>query len=244
MSRAGAVVAAMRGAGPDPADPWSRSWEPSSISITEDRALRVGVADTERLDFDGDRSGPGSYRYALDQVDAIGADRVPIDVEPFLAAGRLLYGGAFVAERYAAVGEFIAKHRDEVDPVVAEIIVASADLAGWEVYRDLAALERVRQQTASMWSEVDVLILPTVPRIPTVAEARLDRVAPSVMLGRFTNFVNLLDLCALTVPLGPAAADGPPVSVTLIAPPSSDDLLVEVGTRLTAVASSERSGRS
>src|SRR5205085_582152 len=31
----------------------------------------------------------------------------PVDLGPYLAAGRLLYEGAFVAERYAAVGAFV-----------------------------------------------------------------------------------------------------------------------------------------
>ena len=49
---------------------------------------------------------------------------------PFVAAGALLYGGAFVAERYEAVGAFVDAHRDDVHPVVGEIIAAAGRLPG------------------------------------------------------------------------------------------------------------------
>ena len=54
------------------------------------------------------------------------------------------------------------------------------------------------------------------------------------MLGRYTNFVNLLDLCALTIPVEAAWEDRtrPPPSLTLIAPAGRDQLLVDVARRL------------
>jgi Asp-tRNA(Asn)/Glu-tRNA(Gln) amidotransferase A subunit family amidase len=50
-------------------------------------------------------------------------------------------------------------------------------------------------------------------------------------LGTYTNFVNLLDLCALTVP-GPFRGDGFPSSVTLIATAGCEDRLAAVGEAL------------
>ena len=55
------------------------------------------------------------------------------------------------------------------------------------------------------------------------------------MLGTYTNFVNLLDLCALTVPLDDATPGHPPSSVTLIAPAWCDDVLVSVARRMLTV---------
>lgn len=48
------------------------------------------------------------------------------------------------------------------------------------------------------------------------------------MLGRYTNFVNLLDLCALAVPAG-LAADGTANGVTFIAPSGHDAALAGLG---------------
>ena len=83
-----------------------------------------------------------------------------------------------------------------------------------------------------MWEAVDVLVVPSVPRVPTVAEVLADPVGVNSMLGTYTNFVNLLDLCAVTVPIGAAEPGGPPPSVTLIGPAWSDDVLVSLASRL------------
>jgi Asp-tRNA(Asn)/Glu-tRNA(Gln) amidotransferase A subunit family amidase len=55
-----------------------------------------------------------------------------------------------------------------------------------------------------------------------------DPLGTNTALGRYTTFANLLDLCALTVPVGPAVGHHPPVSLTLVGPAWSDDLLVAV----------------
>jgi allophanate hydrolase len=199
-----AAEAAGAAAGFDPADPWSR--RPGATPAVD--APRIGRA-------------PG--------LDVPGVD---VDLEPFLAAGALLYEGAFVAERYAAVGEFVASGPDGLDPVVASIILAASDLPAWQLARDHAELERLRRRTEPVWEDVDVLVVPSVPRIPTLAEVAADPIGANAALGTYTNFVNLLDLCALTVPVGPASADAPPPSVTLIAPAWADHLLVAVAADL------------
>ena len=64
--------------------------------------------------------------------------------------------------------------------------------------------------------DVDLLAVPTVPCVPTLAELERDPIGPNTRLGRWTNFVNLMDLCALAVP-GPFREDGLPAGVTFIA---------------------------
>jgi len=175
-------------------------------------------------------------RIAID-VPAVAEPRIggvdePFDLEPFLAAGRLLYGGAFVAERYAAVGAFIESHRGEVDDVVASIILAARDIPAWQLARDRTELERLRQCTLSTWDSFDVIAVPTVPSLPTIAEVQADPIIRNIELGIYTTFANLLDLCALTVPVGPATADRPPPSITLLAPAWHDATLVTAAHRV------------
>jgi len=55
-----------------------------------------------------------------------------------------------------------------------------------------------------------------------------DPVGLNTRLGTYTNFVNLLDLCALAVPSG-RRSDGLPFGVTLVAPSGADDGLAIVG---------------
>ena len=53
------------------------------------------------------------------------------------------------------------------------------------------------------------------------------------MLGTYTNFVNLMNLCAITVP-GPFRADGRPGSVTFIAPAEADAEAASLGSLIEA----------
>jgi allophanate hydrolase len=219
--------------GVDPADPWSRA--APLRTVVGGRTWRLGVPSLVLPEVDGDPDGIDRFEAASARcVDALGARRVTIGLGDFLRAGDLLYEGAFVAERYEAVGEYVVSHRDEVDPVVGSIIGDAADLPAWKVFADRTELARLAMRTARVWDEIDVLVVPTVPRIPTVDEVQHDPITLNSMLGRFTNFVNLLDLCALTVPVEAPSPSAPPASVTLIAPAWADDVLVAAGRAITA----------
>lgn len=226
MDAAAAAVAVA--AGPDGDDPWSRPPPPPGAG-RPGGPVRVGLPRADGLTFDGDPAGPGRFAAAMGRLlGATGAAEVEVDVEPFLAAGRLLYEGAFVAERYAAVGAFVDAHPDQVDPVVGGIIAAAGRLPAWQLARDRTTLQAHRAAARRTFGAIDVLVVPSVPRVPTLAEVQSDPIGVNSMLGTYTNFVNLLDLCAVTVPV-PAASDdgdGPPTSVTLIAPAWHDDVLV------------------
>ncbi len=212
VSTAGLVASLASGA--DAADPWSRSSPKRAVPT---RPLRVGVP----AELAAIPAGTAALA-------AAGVSLVDVDLAPFVAAGDLLYGGAFVAERYEAVGAFVDAHRADVHPVVGEIIGAAACVPAWQLFRDQTELARLRALTTPVWDDIDVLAVPSVPRVPTVDEVLAEPLAVNSMLGTYTNFVNLLDLCALTVPVGGPAPSAPPPSITLIAPAWSDDLLVSL----------------
>ena len=195
--------------------------------------LRLAVPRTADLDFDGDPSAASRFAAAVQElVDVTGAKAVDVDLRPFLAAGRLLYEGAFVAERYAAVGAFVDGHPDDVDPVVGPIIAAAGHLPAWQLFADLARLRALGDEAAATWLAADVLVVPSVPRLPTVAEVVAEPLATNSMLGTYTNFVNLLDLAAVTLPVGPAGTALPPTSLTLIGQAGSDELLAGLAGRI------------
>jgi allophanate hydrolase len=224
-----AARAAALAAGPDPHDPWSR-WAP--LAARPERPLRIGVPAPGSLSFDGDPCGAERFELGVDAVRSSGAQLADVDLTPFVTAGALLYGGAFVAERYEAVGPFVDAHRADLHPVVGAIIAAARDMPAWRVFRDRTELTRLAGVTAAVWDDIDVLVVPSVPRIPTVEEVLVAPLAVNTMLGTYTNFVNLLDLAAVTVPVGAPSASAPPPSVTLIAPAWSDDVLVSLASHL------------
>lgn len=232
-ARLAAEVAAAWPTGPD--DAWRRD-EDRTRRAGAGGAVRIGVPRPGGLTFHGDAAGPARFARALDGlVGALGpAEVVDVDLEPFVAAGALLYGGSLVAERYAAVGAFLEGRPADADPVVSSIILAAAALPAWQVFADQDELRRLAARTVPTWAQVDVLVVPSVPRIPTVAEVAADPIGVNAMLGTYTNFVNLLDLAAVTVPVLAASTDGdaPPPSITLIGPAGSDVLLCDLAGRL------------
>jgi allophanate hydrolase len=155
-----------------------------------------------------------------------GAELVPFDLTPFLAVARLLYEGAFVAERYTAVGEFIEDHESDVDPTVASIILAARDIAAHKLFRDQEELVRLGALAAAELDRVDVLLLPTTVEHPTLAEVAADPIGVNARLGRFTNFANLLGLAALAVPAG--FVDGLSFGISLVGKAFTDSTLAAI----------------
>jgi len=74
--------------------------------------------------------------------------------------------------------------------------------------------------------------VPSIPRFYSCADLAADPITPNSNLGTYTNFVNLLDLCALTLPVAPRE-DGRPGSVTLIGRADADGRLATEASRLT-----------
>jgi allophanate hydrolase len=152
-----------------------------------------------------------------------------------------------VAERYASVGEFVDSHREVVDPTVGRIIAAAGRLPAWQLADDLRRIAAARRRAATRFDDVDVIVLPTVPRLPTVDQVSDGPIEVNSMLGTYTNFVNLLDLSAVTVPVGPPTEPSaahpsghPPHSLTLIGPAWSDRVLVSLATALAGEPASHR----
>ena len=171
-----------------------------------------------------------AFSAAVARLVASGAEIREIDLAPFLAAGRLLYRGAFVAERYAAVGAFVDAHPQQVDPTVRQIIAAAGGIAATRLLDDGTELEALRLAAESELGDADALLLPTVPRQPTIAEVAADPLGVNDELGRFTSFANLLDLCAIAVPAG--QADGGHFGVTLLGSAFSDRAIADLAARL------------
>jgi len=195
--------------------------------------LRIGVPAGRNLDFFGDAEYERLFAAAAARMRALGHAVIEVDIDAFLQAGALLYEGAWVAERYAAVGEFIAQHPADADPAVRDIILRGGHFSAADAFRGLYRLEELRRQTAATWHAIDVLLVPTAGTIHRIADVASSPIVLNAQLGRYTNFVNLLDLCGLAVPAG-HRSDGLPFGVTLLAPALHDRILLDLGARWTS----------
>jgi allophanate hydrolase len=223
LNAADAAAALAVAQGFDADDPYSRAARPPSLGrpLATLAGLRVGVPMADQLLFFGDQEYERLFAAAVDRLSRLGAIPVAVDLQPFLEAARLLYEGPWVAERYAAVGEFIDAHPDSVHPVTREIIAGGPQFSAVDAFVGQYRLAALRRTTASAWGEVDAIITPTAGTIYRFAEVDADPVRLNSNLGHYTNFMNLLDLSAVAMPAG-FRADGLPFGVTLFAPAFHD----------------------
>jgi len=160
-----------------------------------------------------------------------------ISFQLFSDTAALLYHGPWIAERMAAVGSFIKKHPDEVHPVVRSIIAQAEGYTGTDTFSAFYKLETLRTQALALFDQADYLLVPTAPGIFTIEEVLQNPVELNTRLGYYTNFVNLLGLCAVAVPAG-FTSQGLPFGVTLIAPAGSEVRLLEEARKLQALLKS------
>lgn len=191
---------------------------------------RVAVPPTAQLG-ELDEGWAEAYEAAVRALVAAGADVRTLDLAPFTEAAAMLYEGAFVAERYTAVGSFVDKQISEggagLDPTVAGIITRARDVPAHQLYADQERLASLRARALAELADADALLLPTAPGHPTLAEVAADPLGANARLGRFTNSTNLFDLAAVAVPAGRTPA-GHPVGVMLIGPAFTDERLARI----------------
>ncbi len=221
-----AVDVLLAAAGPDARDPYSRELALRSDPFPS--AFRFGVPDT--LSFFGDVEAEAAFRDAQARLVALGGTPVTIPFAPLAEAAALLYESALVAERYAAVRGFFDAHGSQVIEPVRGILESGRGYSAADVFEAQTRLRALAQQVEPMWRGIDVLLVPTAPTHYTRDQMRADPVVLNRNLGAYTNFVNLLDYAAISVPSS-LRADGLPFGITLIAPCGSDLALADLGQR-------------
>lgn len=209
----------------DPSDAYSRAAVTGALAAVH--SLRIGVPDATSLQVFGDSVQTADFRATVADLRAAGADVEEIDFTPFYAVAAMLYEGAWLAERVAAVGPRLTNAPDTLHPVTRAILEPGLRLTAVDAFRGFYRLEALRQDCLRAMAGVDVLCVPTIPYFVTLDEIAADPIGPNARLGTYTNFVNLLDLCGIAVPTGDRP-DGRPGSVTILARGGRDALAASV----------------
>jgi allophanate hydrolase len=219
-------------AGPDGTDPLARPdtgggvLPPQPVVAVPTPEHLTGLADGWAEAFDA----------VVERLRAGGVEVVAVDITPLLEAATLLYGGAFVAERTAAVGAHIEAHPDlvgsDLDPSVASIVLGGRAATAVQLFEDQERLEHLGTAGRAVLAGTVALLTPTTTWHPTLDQVAADPIGANSRMGRYTNFANLLDMSALAVPAG--TVDGLPFGVMLTGAAFDDRLLAALAQRVLA----------
>ena len=218
-------------AAPDPQDPYSRA-RPAHQPLV---AIEPRVIAVPGAPLSLEPPHRVAWEAALSHAHEVAQRVVTFDPAPFLDAATLLYQGPWIAERWHAIAPYLGSagldHAD-LDPAVRAVLRGAENVTGAAVFAGLDRLAALRRATEGLWDVADAMLLPVTPGHPTHAEVAADPIGANSRLGTFTNFVNLLDLCAVAVPAG-LRPDGQPFGVQLIAPAFHDEVLLDLAARWT-----------
>jgi allophanate hydrolase len=217
-------------AGPDPQDPFSRE-----RGAVPPWTQQLAVPRTGQRRFFGDDAAERSFAQTLARLAAAGMVIEEVDFAPFAAAAELLYDGPFVAERTAAVGDFVASHPDDVLPVTRSIIEGGRRFSAVDTFRAQYRLRALRRAIAPVFERNAAMIVPTIPTMYRLDELAAEPLVLNSNLGTYTNFVNLLDLCAISIP-SDRYPDGRPIGMTFIGPAFAEPTLIALAQAASSAA--------
>lgn len=212
--------------GRDDADPWSRDRGPRHGG----RPIRVGLPPAAELEFFGDdemRMAHNAFRAQLTRTHTV----VEVSLEPFLAAGTLLYQGPWVAERLVEFGDFLAAQPDSIHPVVRAIFEGGRDYTAVDAFAALQKLQQLKAVVGRLWHHMDVLVVPTIATTFTVDQVLASPIDCNTMLGHYTHFGNLLDLLGAAIPVG-TTESGRPCSAMLLGNALRDDTVLQLAAEI------------
>ncbi|QHW34603.1 allophanate hydrolase [Paenibacillus rhizovicinus] len=216
-----AVDAVARGA--EAADPWSRSLPvpvasrlPAAVCLPEEAPAFYGPYAAQYR---------AAWEAAAAQVASLGIPVIPIAMDVFAEAAAILYGGPWVAERWAELGEFVNGHPGSAFPVTEQVLRTGESPAytAASVFQAMHKLQQYKLQAGKLLKDA-VLMLPTCGGTWTREDVRRDPIAANSDMGKYTNHCNLLDLCAVAVQAGEAAEDMP-FGVTFFAAAENESLI-------------------
>ncbi|PLO55742.1 allophanate hydrolase, partial [Klebsiella michiganensis] len=210
----------------DPQDAWSRrnpQWNSRQAFGRPSAGFRFGVP--RELNFLGCRASERLFSQARQRLTALGGVAVEIDFTPFLAAARLLYDGPWVAERYAVVGPLMTRQPEAVLPVIRDVLAKAPGTDATATFTAIYQLQQYKARCDAILETLDCVLTPTYPRPVTLDELEAEPIARNADLGYYTNFMNLLDYAAVSVPCG-FMPDGLPSGVTLFGRAFTDQYLL------------------
>jgi allophanate hydrolase len=190
--------------------------------------FRFIVPQKDQLEFFGNTENEAIFYKAVEYLQTMGGTMKEVDFGLFKETAELLYEGPWVAERLASIEEFFNANADSLLAETKSIIEGGKNFSAVDTFQSLYKLEDLKKFAKTVFEDIDLFVVPTAPTIFTIREVQQNPFTLNTQLGYYTNFVNLLDLCALSVPVG-MQKNGVPMGVTLISTAYNDHFLLSVG---------------
>ncbi|MGB1799933.1 MAG: allophanate hydrolase [Gammaproteobacteria bacterium] len=198
----------------------------STNAIVENKKIKIGVPESQQLNFFNDAEYETLFNEFIQSISSDKYEVVQIDFSPFIEAANLLYQGPWVAERYAAIEEFIENNADALFPVTKEIIAPAKNVNSVDAFKSFYQLQEYKRQADNVLEQLDLILTPTTGRHYRIDEVNDDPIQTNSNLGYYTNFMNLLDFSALAIPAG-FKQDSLPFGVTLFTDAFKDEFLLK-----------------
>ena len=212
--------------GADPLDPRTLSAPPASDLGAMRRGVRgLRLARMPAAEREG--CAPevlAAYDAALDLLARSGAEIVELGLPCRFADATTATGRIIGSEAYTLIGELIDDMALPIDEAVRPRIQLGRNITAREYLGALAERDRMKRDFLAALDGIDALLTPTT-QTPAV---RVESVDQSTTPAHFTRFVNLLELCALSIPNG-FSATGLPLSLQIICRPYDEATALRIG---------------
>ncbi|MFM0204165.1 amidase [Paraburkholderia fungorum] len=211
--------------GPDPLDPRTRGHLPADpLSTLEHgvRGLRLARLPSE------ERAGVAAdvldaYDRSLTVLSGLGAEIVDIAL-PFSLVEFISMTSITMAEAYFTHSHVVEDPRQPLDEVVRSRILAASRISAQDYLATLQRRDQMKQAMKTAMAGVDAFLTPTAE----TAAIPLNEVDQNGQPTRLTRFVNLLDMCALSLPNG-FTAERLPSSLQIVCREYEESLALRIG---------------
>jgi aspartyl-tRNA(Asn)/glutamyl-tRNA(Gln) amidotransferase subunit A len=191
--------------------------------------LRLGVMQgmvLEKLDATVSKR----FSAALTALEKAGARLSNEKLAPYDEMAKInALGGIVPAEAYAVHRERLARHHDEIDPMIAVRLVRAEKIAAADYQRMVAERVRLIKMMDAQLADLDALLLPTTPIVaPLLSDLETSDGwgLQNALLLRNTSIGNFFDLTAISVPM--PGEIGLPAGLMLMARNGHDTRLMRI----------------
>lgn len=141
------------------------------------------------------------WENAVTRIKKLGIPYEEIDYSMFQKAALILYEGAYVAERWEDLKDFINNNPGKTFDVTETILRSGStpEKTASKLFSNLHELQMYRHKAKELLEDA-VMIMPTAGGSFTRNQVREDPIKTNSQMGLYTNHCNLLDMAAVAIP--------------------------------------------